>query len=187
MNLHAIEQMQLRGQRHVDGVGRPKFVSTQDRAAGERRDDVDEAPRRHAREDADGDAAEDQRDLGLVEVAELVALALDLGVEVAEVGDGVDLHGDAVHHERHGVDGQREEELHRRDELEEEGADLRFEPSLRLPAAREVAVPNVVQTRGRAARILMFFVHTHPQTILKVFFIACGRRLSLLFPAGDFG
>ena len=38
--------------------------------------------------------------------------------------------------------------------------------SLRLPASREVAVSNVVQTRARAARILMFFVHTHPQTMI---------------------
>ena len=29
VNLHAIEQMQLRGRRRVDGVGRPKFDSTQ--------------------------------------------------------------------------------------------------------------------------------------------------------------
>lgn len=40
-----------------------------------------------------------------------------------KVGHDVDLHGDGL--ERHGVRGDREEELHRRDDLEEEGADLR--------------------------------------------------------------
>jgi len=50
----------------------------------------------------------------------------------------------------------------------------------------EVAVKIVLQTRVRAARILMFFVHTQPQTILKVgllpagggFAIASTKRLS---------
>ena len=44
MNLHAIEQMQLRERRRVDGVGRPKF----DVRTGP------EAQRRHAAEDGRG-------------------------------------------------------------------------------------------------------------------------------------
>ena len=66
-----------------------------------------------------------------------------------------------------GPRGRREEELHRRDELEEEGADLRRE------------VSNVVQTRARAARILMFFVHTHPQTMIADDVLACAAEIRL--------